>query len=48
MLLPEFSDANSLKAVLPQAQTKTRLSSPWVHMTSRYASWVKSKDQEKK
>jgi hypothetical protein len=44
MLLPDFHDAASLKAALPEAKFHTRLSSPWVHITSRYASWKKSKD----
>jgi len=41
MILPDFYDASSLKAVLPQARYQTRLSSPWIHITSRYATWVK-------
>jgi len=43
MILPEFKDAEGLRAVLPQASFKTRLSSPWIHVTSRYAVWVKHK-----
>ena len=37
LLLPEFHDAESLKAALPQAEYETRLSSPFVRFTSRYA-----------
>jgi predicted metal-dependent phosphoesterase TrpH len=37
MLLPDFEDAKSLKAVLPQVKFETRLSSPFVRFTSRYA-----------
>jgi hypothetical protein len=41
LLLPDFQDAESLKAALPQAQAITRLSSPWVHFASVYAKWRK-------
>jgi predicted metal-dependent phosphoesterase TrpH len=41
MLLPEFQDASTLRAVLPQARIEARLSSPLVHFTSRYAVWYK-------
>jgi len=41
MLLPDFYDAQSLIAVLPQVKFETRLSSPFVHLTSRYAVWYK-------
>ena len=37
MLLPDFDDAESLKAVFPQVKYETRLSSPFVRLTSRYA-----------
>ena len=37
MLLPDFEDAKSLKEVLPQVKYETRLSSPFVRLTSRYA-----------
>lgn len=37
MLLPDFLDANSFKEGLPKAQFETRLSSPLVRFTSRYA-----------
>ena len=37
MLLPDFHDANSFKEALPKAQYETRLSSPLVRFTSRYA-----------
>lgn len=39
--LPEFDDAQSLKIALNGARFETRLSSPFVHFTSRYAVWVK-------
>ncbi len=42
LVLPNFHDASSLKESLKQAQSITRMSSPWVHFASRYASWVKS------
>lgn len=41
LILPDFHDAESLYQVLPQAQTRTRLSSPWIHLTSRWAVWSK-------
>jgi len=41
MLLPEFVDAVSLKAVIPQVKYETRLSSPFVRFTSRYAVFYK-------
>ena len=37
MLLPDFDDAESLKAALPGVKFETRLSSPFVRLTSRYA-----------
>ena len=37
MLLPGFEDAESLKKVMPQVKYETRLSSPFVRFTSRYA-----------
>ena len=43
MRLPEFHDAASLKAALPQVQFDVRLSSPLVHFTSRYAVWYKKR-----
>ena len=43
MRLPEFHDAASLKAALTQVQFDVRLSSPWVHFTSRYAVWYKKR-----
>jgi hypothetical protein len=39
--LPNFNDADSLKASLPQAELELRQSSPWVHLASRWAAWVK-------
>lgn len=46
LLLPDFSDAASLKVALLQAQPRTRLSSPWIHITSRYAVWQKSRTDQ--
>ena len=43
MRLPKFHDAASLKAALAQVQFDVRLSSPWVHFTSRYAVWYKKR-----
>ena len=43
MRLPDFHDAASLRAALPQAEVDVRQSSPWVHVTSRFAVWVKKK-----
>ncbi len=37
MVLPDFHDANSYKEAIPKAQFETRLSSPLVRFTSRYA-----------
>jgi predicted metal-dependent phosphoesterase TrpH len=41
MLLPDFEDAASLAVAVDQARYETRLSSPLVHLTSRYAVWRK-------
>jgi len=41
MLLPDFHDAQSFKEALANAEFETRLSSPLVHFTSRYAVWYK-------
>jgi len=45
MRLPDFHDTASLKAALPQAQAEVRPSSPWVHLTSRWAAWIKKKQR---
>jgi predicted metal-dependent phosphoesterase TrpH len=37
ILLPDFNDAQSLKSALSEARYETRLSSPFVRFTSRYA-----------
>jgi predicted metal-dependent phosphoesterase TrpH len=37
--LPYFSDAESLRVVIPQAGYRLRLASPWVHFYSHYARW---------
>jgi predicted metal-dependent phosphoesterase TrpH len=41
LLLPEFHDSQSLRAVIRLGRPQVSLSSPWVHFTSRYASWYK-------
>jgi predicted metal-dependent phosphoesterase TrpH len=42
-LLPDFSDATSLKSALTAGTTRTRLSGFWVHFYSRYGKWVKNR-----
>jgi predicted metal-dependent phosphoesterase TrpH len=42
MKLPSFSDTGSLKQALTQAEFKMSLSSPFIHFTSRYATWRKA------
>jgi predicted metal-dependent phosphoesterase TrpH len=41
LLLPEFSDAGSLRQVICQGKVEGNLSSPLVHFSSRWAVWVK-------
>jgi predicted metal-dependent phosphoesterase TrpH len=41
LVLPEFHDAESLRAVIAQGRKRGRLSAPWVHFTSRWAKIVK-------
>jgi predicted metal-dependent phosphoesterase TrpH len=41
LLLPDFHAAQGLRAVIRQGQPHVSLSAPWVHFTSRYASWYK-------
>jgi predicted metal-dependent phosphoesterase TrpH len=41
LLLPDFMDANGLRAVIESGQPQVRLSSPLVHLASRYADWRK-------
>jgi predicted metal-dependent phosphoesterase TrpH len=41
MLLPEFNDAQGLRQALEQVEFQVRLSSPLVHLSSRYAVWRK-------
>ena len=41
LMLPYFDNADGLRSVISQAQAITRLSSPWVHLTSRWASLMK-------
>ncbi|HEB64834.1 MAG TPA: PHP domain-containing protein [Chloroflexi bacterium] len=44
LLLPPFQDGESLRAALREAiPGKLTLSMPWVHFTSRYAVWRKSR-----
>jgi hypothetical protein len=40
-ILPDFSDAVNLRASFSAARSVTRLSSPLIHLTSRWAVWVK-------
>jgi predicted metal-dependent phosphoesterase TrpH len=42
ILIPDFDDAQGFKAALPQANFETRLSSPFVRFTSRYAVFYKN------
>ena len=41
VLLPDFADAQELKMIIRQGLQETSLSSPLVHLSSRYASWSK-------
>lgn len=41
LILPDFSNAASLRASLSDAHYETKLSSPLIHFTSRWAVWVK-------
>ena len=41
LILPDFSDAAGLRNVIIQAQHQARLSSPFIHITSRWAVWQK-------
>ncbi|MFN3741401.1 MAG: PHP-associated domain-containing protein [Anaerolineales bacterium] len=41
LFLPAFGSAEELRQVLPQAELQARLSPPWVHLFSRYATWRK-------
>jgi hypothetical protein len=41
--MPEFRDAESFRAGLAHAQVRGRRSIPWVHLTSRYAVWRKTR-----
>lgn len=40
--MPSFSNAASFLAALQQAQPQTRLSHPWVHLTSQWAKLVRA------
>jgi predicted metal-dependent phosphoesterase TrpH len=48
LLLPDFTDANSLRQVLPQGEPQVSLSSPLIHFTSRYAVWRKKGNAAKR
>jgi predicted metal-dependent phosphoesterase TrpH len=37
LALPHFNNADELRAVIRQGQSRTRWSPPWIHLTSRYA-----------
>jgi len=39
MLIPPFTDADSLRQSLGKSEFDVRLSPPWVHFWSRYAKW---------
>jgi hypothetical protein len=41
-LLPDFSDTNSLKIALLNAQFDYQISPVWIHFTSRIAKWYKT------
>ncbi len=43
LAMPEFSNAESFRAALAGSQVRGRRSIPWVHLTSRYAVWRKSR-----
>lgn len=42
LILPAFDSAEELRQVMPHAQRETRLSSPFIHLTSTYARMVKA------
>jgi len=44
--LPFFSDADSLRSVIPQARYSLRLAPPWVHFFSRYARWKQNQRRD--
>jgi predicted metal-dependent phosphoesterase TrpH len=48
LVLPDFEDPASLRSSILQAEYHTRLSPPWVHFFSRYASWRIRYSQRKK
>lgn len=41
LVIPPFRDADELRVVIREAQVQGKLSSPWVHLASRYAVWRK-------
>jgi predicted metal-dependent phosphoesterase TrpH len=41
LITPLFTNADQLRAVIRHSQSVTRLSSPWIHFTSRYAVLMK-------
>jgi len=44
LFLPAFNDAESLRVSLGQAEKQVSWSPPWVHLSSRYAVWMKRTD----
>lgn len=42
LVMAPFEGADGFRAALPSAAIDASLSSPWVHITSRYAVWYKS------
>jgi predicted metal-dependent phosphoesterase TrpH len=43
LAMPEFIDAGTFRNALAESQARGRRSIPWVHLTSRYAVWRKSR-----
>ncbi len=48
LVLPVFSDADSLRVALQHAELHTKMSSPFVHFLSSYARWKKNRGQKTK
>jgi predicted metal-dependent phosphoesterase TrpH len=46
LLLPEFKDSDSLRAVIRSGQPRVFLSSPFVHLTSRFAVMKKARGKK--
>lgn len=45
LLLPNFTDSDSLRAAIRQGQAQVALAPFWVHFFSRYAVWKKAKSK---